>query len=123
MNRALLRELLDQAAYPSITLLHPTEPGQAMQTDDVTALLHLAHEADGRLEGDVPDDVRLALTASLVELIVRAAGEPATAAIAICVSPITAAAVRLGHEVDSRCVVDETFATPGCGPALLANRF
>lgn len=111
MNRALLRELLEQAAYPSITLLHPTEPGLVMHPDDVTALIHLAHEADGRLEGDVPDDVRLALTASLVELIERASGEPSTTAIAICVSPISATVVRLGREVRSRCVIDETFAT------------
>jgi hypothetical protein len=111
MNRALLRELLEQAAYPSITLLHPTEPGLVMHPDDVTALIHLAHEADGRLEGDAPDDVRLALTASLVELIERAAGQPSTTAIAICVSPISATVVRLGREVRSRCVIDETFAT------------
>ena len=56
MNRALLRELLDQAAYPSITLLHSTEPGPSMQPDDGTTRIDLAHEAAGRRDGDVSED-------------------------------------------------------------------
>lgn len=111
MNRALLRELLDQAAYPSITLLHSTEPGPAMQPDDVIALIELAHEAADRLEGDVTDDVRAALMTSVLELIERSTTETATPAIAICVSPLSSTVVRLGRPVRTRCVIDDTFAT------------
>lgn len=111
MNRALLRELLDQAAYPSITLLHTTEPGPVMHADDITALLDLAREADDRLAGDVAEGVRVTLMASVLELVRRSTTEPSTAAIAICVSPITATVVRLGRPVRSRCVIDDTFAT------------
>ncbi len=111
MNRALLTELQRLTCYPSVTVLHSTQPGASMDPDDVVALTHLADLVDRRLEGDVPDETRHQVVAAVVQLIAEASSERTTRAIAICVSPQHQAVVRLGREVRSRVVIDDTFAT------------
>lgn len=111
MNRVLLRELQRQVAYPSVTLLMNTVPGQRLHPDDHDELIRMVHSADVRLDGDVPDEVRRDVIGRVVQLVNAIGDEPATVAIAVCVSPHEAAVVRLGREVRHRCVIDDTFAT------------
>lgn len=111
MNRALLADLQRQICYPSVTVLQNTRPGDALHADDATSLIHLADIVDNRLDGDVADETRRAITATIVELIGRASSESPTRALAICVSPQHQAIVRLGREVRSRVIIDDTFAT------------
>lgn len=111
MNQALLFELQRRSAYPSITLLHSTEPGAAMRPVDASRLEDLVTDADRRLRGDVDDATRTSLVDALRRLVYEAAAGPATAAIAVCASPEFEAVVRLGSDVDTRTVVDRTFAT------------
>lgn len=111
MNRALLAEIQHQRGYPCVTLLAPTTPGLTMHTDDLDTTVGLIAEADRRLRGEVADDIRSAVVASLQQQLHRAAGEPATRAIAVCASPDYAAVVRLSRAVRPRCVIDRSFAT------------
>jgi hypothetical protein len=111
MHRALLAQLQRLSCYPSVTVLHSTQPGVAMDPEDVVALTHLADLVDRRLEGDVADETRHEVVAAVVRLIGEASTERATRAIAICVSPQHQAVVRLGREVRSRVIIDDTFAT------------
>jgi hypothetical protein len=116
MNRALLAELQRMSCYPSITILHTTSlsqrsAGDGLHADDLTTLTYLADLADRRLDGDVPDEQRRELIAEIMKLVGACANERPTRAIAICVSPQHRAVVRLGREVRSRVVIDDTFAT------------
>jgi hypothetical protein len=111
MNRALLRELQRQCVYPSVTLLMNTRTGASLDPADHDALLRLVHSADIRLDGDVPDEVRIDVVRRAVQLVNSIVDEPPSVAIAVCVSPHEAALVRLGREVRDRCVIDDTFAT------------
>jgi hypothetical protein len=111
MNRALLSEIQSKSGYPCVTLLVSTTPGSRLHPDDLQAVVGLVAEADRRLRGDVPDEVRSTVLATLEQLVHRAAGEAATKAIAVCVSTDYAAVVRLGRAVRPRCVVDHSFAT------------
>jgi hypothetical protein len=111
MNRALLDELQQRKAYPSITLLMNTTPGPSLSSGECAAALRLAEHADRRLVGDVADDVRADLADKVAELIHAEAGAPSSRALAICVSPDYAAAVRLGRPIEERVVIDDTFAT------------
>jgi hypothetical protein len=115
MNRALLAELQRLQAYPSVTILMPTTPGRTstdeMRPDEFDQLVHLADLADRRLDGDVPDEQRRDLVRTISDLVERSRTERPTRAIAICVSPQHASVVRLGREVRSRVVIDDTFAT------------
>jgi hypothetical protein len=97
MHRALLAQLQRLSCYPSVTVLHSTQPGVAMDPEDVVALTHLADLVDRRLEGDVADETRHEVVAAVVRLIGEASTERATRAIAICVSPQHQAVVRLGR--------------------------
>jgi hypothetical protein len=111
MNRALLAEIQRHSGYPCVTLLAPTTPGPTLHSEDHHAVIGLVAEADRRLRGDVPDDVRATVVATLQQLVHRAAGEAATKAVAVCVSPDYAAVVRLSRPVRPRCVIDQSFAT------------
>lgn len=121
MNRAILAELQRLTCYPSVTILQDTtrsaEQARAMpgmlglHPDDVTALTHLADIVDSRLDGDVPDEVRRDVIARIVALIADQEAEPPARALAICVSPQHRAVVRLGKDVRSRVIIDDTFAT------------
>jgi hypothetical protein len=51
------------------------------------------------------------VVAALRSLLLEAALQPATRAVALCASPEYQAVVRLGREVRDRVVVDDTFAT------------
>lgn len=111
MNRALLAELQRLTAYPSVTLLHTTTPADPMRDVDVRRLESMVDDADRRLAGEVPDVERVAVVERLRSLVVEAALQRSTRAIAICSSPTHGAIVRLGREVRGRVVVDDTFAT------------
>ena len=111
MNRALLAELQHRHSYPSVTLLFNTAPGSGLNPTEVATATRLAKHADHRLEGDVSDDARAALMTSIHRAIRDQTTQPSAAAIALCVSPDFSAAVRLGHSVDERVVIDDTFAT------------
>jgi hypothetical protein len=111
MNRALLAELQQRKAYPSITLLLNTTPGPSLSPGERAAALRLAEHADRRLDGDVADEVRADLAARVTELIHDQSSAPSAQALAICVSPDYAAAVRLGRPIEERVVIDDTFAT------------
>lgn len=111
MNQSLLRHLQSVQGFPCITLLHPTNPGQRMATDDIRGLLRLVDEAQNRLLGHVPDEAAERLVQRLERLIAQAAAELCTEAVAVCVSEDVDVVVRLGVAVRSRCVVDDTFAT------------
>ena len=126
MNRALLVDLQRQFCYPSVTILCNTHgqntpgqntPGQNaqggddMHPDDVISLTHLADLVDRRLEGDVADEQRHEIVATVIALIARASSERPTRAVAICVSPQYQAVVRLGRPVRDRVIIDDTFAT------------
>jgi hypothetical protein len=117
MNRALLAELQRLTCYPSVTILQNTTLSQtspeprSLHPDDVTVLIHLADLVDRRLEHDVPDEQRREIITTIMEIIATCANEPPTTALAICVSPQHRAVVRLGNEVRSRVIIDDTFAT------------
>lgn len=111
MNRTLLAELQRLRCYPSITLLLNTTAGTPLSPSEYDTAVRLAGNVDDRLEGDVSDTLRNALVGRLTELIRQHAGERATHALAICVSPEHASVVRLGSAVRERAVIDDTFAT------------
>ena len=112
MNHALLAELQELRCHPSITLLHTTSAGDAMRPADRAQLQDLVTEADRRLRAeDIADEVRESLVTKLRRLADAASAGRATRAIAICASPEHEAVVRLGRDVLTRVVVDETFAT------------
>ncbi len=111
MNHALLAELQRLSAYPSVTLLMPTTPSDPMRDGDVRQIESLVDSADQRLDGDVPDTDRAAVVERLRTLVVEAAMQRTTRAIAICASPEYGAVVTLGRDVRPRVVVDDTFAT------------
>lgn len=111
MNNALLTELQGLEAYPSVTLLHTTEPGAVMRPADASRLVDLAAEAERRLSEDVDDDVRATVVATLQRLVASASAGRSSQAIAICVSPDHEAVIRLGRSVRTRAIIDDNFAT------------
>ena len=116
MNRAVLAELQRLSCYPSITILQDTRMSHASGSrasvdDDVTMLTHLVDLVDRRLDGDVPDEQRQQLVATIMDLVKECSTQPPTRSLAICVSPQHQAVVRLGTEVRSRVIIDDTFAT------------
>lgn len=111
MNQALLAELQRLTAYPSVTLLMPTNPSDPMRDVDIRQLEALVEEADRRLRGDVSEPERSQVINRLRALVVEATMHRATRAIAICASPEYGAVVHLGRTVRQRVVVDNTFAT------------
>ena len=111
MNHALLAELQRLSAYPSVTVLMNTTPADPMRDDDVRRLESLIGDAERRLMGDEEATERDTVVIALRSLLLEAAMQPATRAVALCASPAYRAVVRLGREVRDRIVVDDTFAT------------
>jgi hypothetical protein len=112
MNRALLAELQRQRTYPSITVLVNTTPRRAMSATELASARELAARAERRLAGDVDERLAEWLLRELRALIdAESLSELNAHAIAFCVSPEYAAAVRLGRKVGERVVIDYTFAT------------
>ncbi|MFM7618132.1 MAG: hypothetical protein ACKO72_11835 [Actinomycetes bacterium] len=113
MNRLLLDELQRRRAYPSITLLINTIEGRPLGHEQHGAISRLLDEAGERLADDpeVGASERSELLDAIVSLITESRQDPATTALAICVSPEYRAVVRLGTPVRERVVIDDTFAT------------
>ena len=111
MNQALLTELQGLNAYPSVTILLTTTPGAAIGPADAAQLDDLVEQADRRLTADVDLAVRVPIVETLRRLAASAATGRATRAVALCASPDHEAIVRLGRDVETRVVVDHTFAT------------
>jgi hypothetical protein len=111
MNSALLAELQRQSAYPSVTVLLNTSPGSVLSTAERVRAGQLLDTAAARLRGDVDDDVAADIMDQLRGLLDEQSGLAAGTALALCVSPAFAAAVRLGRTVTERVVIDDTFAT------------
>lgn len=111
MNSALLAELQRQSAYPSVTVLLNTSPGSVLSTAERARAAQLLDTAAARLRGDVGDGVAAGIVDQLRELLDEQSGLAAGTALALCVSPTFATAVRLGRTVTERVVVDDTFAT------------
>ena len=111
MNRMLLNQLQGQRVYPSITVLINTTPGTFLHPAERASAMRLVKDADRRLAGDVTDELRAGLIATMTQLIDDQTGGRSTRALALCVSPNYAAAVPLGRAVNERLVIDDTFAT------------
>ena len=111
MNRATLNELQRQRCYPSITLLLNTTLGTALTPSELDTTTRLVCQADDRLDGDISDTLRHHLIARLNALLEEQAGQPATRALAVFVSPDYSAAVRLGRPIADRVTIDDTFTT------------
>lgn len=111
MNRATLNELQRQRCYPSITLLLNTTPGTPLTPNELDTGTRLVGQADERLDGDVSDTLRHDLITRIGAFLEEQAGQPATRALAVFVSPDHTAAVRLGRPVTERVTIDDTFTT------------
>lgn len=111
MNRLLLAELQRRQAYPSITVLITTTPGRPLGPAEHRTIEALLDEVGERLRGEVDPSLRTRLLDDLVRLVFESHRDPATASLALCVSPEYRAAVRLAVPVRDRAVIDDTFAT------------
>lgn len=85
LNADTVTVLQSMRAYPSISLLANTTPGQLLDRADSTRLLTLAAEADARLRDEAIDD-RGPLLDMLSDMISRAVYEPSDRAVAFFVS-------------------------------------
>jgi hypothetical protein len=110
-NHATLAELQRQRCYPSITVLINTTPGVALTPSELDAASRLTAHVDHRLDGDVTDNLRHDLIDRLRALIEENARQPSAHALALFVSRDHSAAVRLGHSVEERATIDDTFTT------------
>ena len=113
MNRLLLDELQGLRAHPSLTLLLNTTEGRPMGPVEHVTLSRMIDEAGDRLAADPEVDAALRTRPldDIVTLVAECHADPATTAIALCVSPEHRSVVRLGTPVQERLVIDETFAT------------
>jgi hypothetical protein len=114
MNQALLSELQGIRAYPCVTILINTTPGAPLNEGQGAAALRFVEQARARLLAEVdrvPDADREHLAVTLLDLIRNVTTEPATQALALCVSPDYVASVRLGRTIQERLIIDDTFAT------------
>lgn len=97
-------------AYPSVSLLANTTPGQRLDESDLATLLRLAADAEMRLKDEEIED-RQPLLEMLSDMISRAVSEPSDRAVAFFVSPSHQCRVTIPVPVVDRCVIDPTFAT------------
>ena len=111
MNRALLAQLQRMRAYPSVTILVNTTPNLALSDKEHKTVRTFIDAANRRLLDDVPTFLRKRVVTRLESLHAEIVDEPATQAMALCVSPEFAATVRLGRTVQERVIIDDTFAT------------
>ncbi len=111
MTHATLAELQRQRCYPSITVLINTTPGVILTASELDAASRLTVQISDRLDGDITDGLRHDLIDRLRVLINENALQPSTHALALFVSPDHGGAVRLGHRIDERATIDDTFTT------------
>lgn len=111
MNHALLTQLQGLRSYPSVTVLVNTTPRQPLNETERKTLESLVSATNRRLDGDVPHFVRRRVVDRLEEMVAEIVIDPASHAVALCVSPEYSAVVRLGRAVEERVIVDDTFAT------------
>jgi hypothetical protein len=111
MNHALLTQLQRLRSYPSVTVLVNTTPRQPLNETERKTLETFVSATNRRLEGDVPLFVRRRVVERLEELVTEIVHDPASHALALCVSPDYSGVVRLGRAVEERVIVDDTFAT------------
>ena len=111
MTHTTLAELQRQRCYPSITLLINTTPGVPLTASELNAASRLTVQTSDRLDGDITDALRHDLIDRLRKLIEEIARQPSTHALALFVSPDHGGAVRLGHRIDERATIDDTFTT------------
>jgi Bacterial archaeo-eukaryotic release factor family 3 len=111
VNHALLTQLQRLRSYPSVTVLVNTTPRQPLTETERKTLETFVSATNRRLQGDVSLFVRKRVVERLEELVTDIANDPASHAVALCVSPDYSAVVRLGRAVEERVIVDDTFAT------------
>ena len=114
MNQALLSELQSIRTYPCVTMLVNTTPGSPFSEVEGCTARRFAEQANQRLLAELDDvekEVREHIMATLLHSIHSAAQEPATQALALCVSADYVASVRLGRLVTERLIIDDSFAT------------
>ena len=111
MPTKTLTELQRQRCYPSITVLINTTPGVALTPSELDAASRLAVQTNDRLEGDITDALRHDLIDRLRALIEENARQRSAHTLALFVSPDHSSAVRLGHRIDERATIDDTFTT------------
>jgi Bacterial archaeo-eukaryotic release factor family 3 len=114
MNQALLSELQGIRTYPCVTLLINTTPGAPINEIQASTALRFVEQTRARLSAEadrVSEVAKENLAVALAELLRNVAKEPATHALALCVSPDYTASVRLGRSVQERLIIDDTFAT------------
>lgn len=97
-------------AYPSISLLANTRPGERMHANDIGTLRGLVDEAGRRLAAEQVEDRRL-LVEHLARMVDEAADQPTARAVGLYASADRCARVDLPVPVINRCVIDPTFAT------------
>lgn len=111
MDKLLLDDLQRRVAYPSVTILVNVTPGARLSDSELATIAGYVDDADRRLTGDVPDEVRHTVVGRLFGLLSGCTAETGSEALALCASPEYATSVRLGRQVTPRVVVDDTFAT------------
>jgi Bacterial archaeo-eukaryotic release factor family 3 len=114
MNQALLSELQSVHSYPCVTVLINTTPGKPMNEAQGATVLQFVDQTRERLMAEVervPGGDRENLVVTLLDLLRNVTSEPATQALALCVSADHVASVRLGRPVQERVIIDDTFAT------------
>lgn len=111
MDRHLLDDLQRRSAYPTITVLANTTRDNGLDDVELMGLRAMINRVDERLADDVDDDTRVAMVEQLHTLLEAHRDQPATSAVALCVSPELATVVRLGRPVRERVVIDDSFAT------------
>jgi hypothetical protein len=112
-----LTDLTAGAAYPSVSVLLPTEPGPRITPADLGRLRGLVAHVERELhESDVPD--RGLLLRRLRELVERAAAQPTDRGLAIYLNGSLERVFRLPLAVTARAAVERTFATRDLFTAL-----
>lgn len=107
---AAVTALQSMRAYPSISLLASTRPGNTMHRDDLAKLQLLAEQAHRRLEAEGLHGVD-PLLGQLDSMVALAAERPTGKAVALFTSAEHSSRVDLSIPVVDRCVIDPTFAT------------
>lgn len=110
-------DLVTASAYPSISVLAPTEPGPRMTTADRQRLHALVADVDRQLRDHaVPS--RRQLLAELAEQVRSVEERPTDRAVALYVSQAASRSFRLSISVPALGVVERTFATRALLTAL-----
>jgi hypothetical protein len=93
-SAALLAELQRQWAYPSVTVLLNTTPGSVLSTADGARAAQLLDSAAARLRGHVDNAIAAGIVDQSRRLLDEQSGLAAGTALALCVSPAFADAVK-----------------------------